>query len=816
VTLDQLLARSRDLNAELQSNFPPSVNNDISMSTGQSNTNTVPPLLHSLPRIDRNLTQVLDAGNRLWKSLGCPTEFSESDKVKAAMLFKQTDTNFTLPSKNAKLQKLIKNVDLAPLEPCRDLDQLLNNERENVILALLDNADAETDAMTLKSVTDGLLNKWEKEKKAMAAKLANFVNSDNNATKIDSQSFFNTTIMNASKNNISSTKFSSMSSLERTFGNIIRENITGDLLQNIIHQLDRLATVSRRTGLNNSSSDSQDDIIGIWHLLNQLIQKNINHEKSKQKAIHGAGIDYLENRFRRFVEKSVKSQKYSENLPTTSELVNAYTDLNLRHGKLGPDDVVYAKIYFSLRMGDVDTAIEFSSDEPTLCQALAQWRGSSLINKNHYVAKASQRVDSDLARSLVLIYKQLGRDSAYHKALLSCLGCGNAYDENSKVIDNSECWMWLKMNQIENIDSPSSSSSSRQSYSDFQTNLVTSPEGTAVIENFQDNPLIYVKLLLLSQQFSLALDVLTKYGCAVSKTHAPHIAMALNNARLLDDNKIYNYSKHLISYVSTWQSSSPETAVHYYYNLKYITDVSETSRSLFHETVCNLLSDNFSDPIFDILFSKGSGEVYKFLSSSQANQLFEQIASDAEENGKLQQACKFYEAAGMYEMTVDLLVECLANGKTNMIDFAQSFIERIGVQTLEQVVDNIEVLFLVMDISQLLEKLNQAEKMPIDQTRLSDISSYEILNAIKIIPMENSQVESCCEKFRIKSSKLRQVFPQLLVATMKMYVRLSNTAPEEKYRLSAAASALVMFSGRIKYRTSAQINAQLVHLQLSV
>ena len=291
--------------------------------------------------------------------------------------------------------------------------------------------------------------------------------------------------------------------------------------------------------------------------------------------------------------------------------------------------------------------------------------------------------------------------------------------------------MWLKMNQIENIDSPSSSSSSRQSYSDFQSNLVTSPEGTAIIENFQDNPLIYVKLLLLSQQFSLALDVLTKYGCTVSKTHAPHLAMVLNNARLLDDNKIYNYSKHLISYVSTWQSSSPETAVHYYYNLKDITDVAETSRSLFHETVSNLISDNFSEPIFDSLFSKGSGEVYKFLSSSQANHLFEQIARDAEENGKLQQACKFYEAAGMYEMTVELLVECLANGKTNMIDFAQSFIERIGVQTLEQVVDNIEVLFLVMDISQLLEKLNQAEKMPIDQTRLSDISSYDNFSIVK-------------------------------------------------------------------------------------
>ena len=51
---------------------------------------------------------------------------------------------------------------------------------------------------------------------------------------------------------------------------------------------------------------------------------------------------------------------------------------------------------------------------------------------------------------------------------------------------------------------------------------------------------------------------------------------------------------------------------------------------------------------------------------------------------------------------------------------------------------------------------------------------------------------------------------------MKLYVRLSQTSTENKRKLKEAAEALVMFSGRVTYRTSASINAKLVHLQLSV
>ena len=158
MSLDDLIVRSRDLNSDL---------NSVSVApnaASQSNTNDVAPMIHTLPRIDRDLTQVMEAGRRLWEQLGRPTEFSESDKVKAALVLNKTDTNFTLPSDNPKFQKLLKNTDLAPLEPCRDLDQLLSNERENAILALIENSEQAADSLAFETTTATILSKWNTEK----------------------------------------------------------------------------------------------------------------------------------------------------------------------------------------------------------------------------------------------------------------------------------------------------------------------------------------------------------------------------------------------------------------------------------------------------------------------------------------------------------------------------------------------------------------------------------------------------------------------------------------------------------------------------
>ena len=55
------------------------------------------------------------------------------------------------------------------------------------------------------------------------------------------------------------------------------------------------------------------------------------------------------------------------------------------------------------------------------------------------------------------------------------------------------------------------------------------------------------------------------------------------------------------------------------------------------------------------------------------------------------------------------------------------------IEDLESRVDDLKTLLLMMDISQLTEKLNQASKLPIGKTKLLDITSFEILNSVNIV-----------------------------------------------------------------------------------
>ena len=159
-TLDELLTRSRNLNTEVSQTTLESTLN----STIHSKHPKAIPSLTTLPRIDRDLSQVIQAGNKLWESLGKPNNFTDEQKAKAALVMDRKDTNFVLPSKNPNLQGLLKNKNLQPLEPCKDLEQLLNNERENMILKLIDSSEKNAETLVFNSTIESSLNMWANDK----------------------------------------------------------------------------------------------------------------------------------------------------------------------------------------------------------------------------------------------------------------------------------------------------------------------------------------------------------------------------------------------------------------------------------------------------------------------------------------------------------------------------------------------------------------------------------------------------------------------------------------------------------------------------
>ena len=120
----------------------------------------------------------------------------------------------------------------------------------------------------------------------------------------------------------------------------------------------------------------------------------------------------------------------NKSLPTTLELVRAYTSLEEKRGYIQANDVQFAHVYYCLRMGDVDAAIEVADD--VLSQAIAQWKSSANVGKvgsgytyNSFVQKSNQRVEPATERQLLIEYKKHSNSLPYYAACLAALGCAN-------------------------------------------------------------------------------------------------------------------------------------------------------------------------------------------------------------------------------------------------------------------------------------------------------------------------------------------------------------------------------------------------------
>ena len=228
-----------------------------------------------------------------------------------------------------------------------------------------------------------------------------------------------------------------MNALEKAFATILKENIQGDFLSAVLNNKEKLLVISRRL---ESSHSGDDNVMELWDVLDHLLNNTRNFDRPngqimKIKALHGAAIDYLETRFRKYVETEVKRNQqilnHHKSLPTTTELVSAYTSIVEKRSRysINPADLANAKVYFSLRMGDIDAAIEFAA-EP-LSSAIADWRGSSMLNGGSaggggvFINKTSQKLSGKYEKELSVEYRRVAKSMPYYGAVLAILGCGN-------------------------------------------------------------------------------------------------------------------------------------------------------------------------------------------------------------------------------------------------------------------------------------------------------------------------------------------------------------------------------------------------------
>ena len=111
--------------------------------SGDGNAASAPALglgpVSDLPRVQRNLAQLVEAGQQLYRKTSRQDGSGSSQEAKAALLLGARGVD--LPALGQKLNALQRgsNAEFAPLEPLRDTDiaGFLRNERENAILSVI-------------------------------------------------------------------------------------------------------------------------------------------------------------------------------------------------------------------------------------------------------------------------------------------------------------------------------------------------------------------------------------------------------------------------------------------------------------------------------------------------------------------------------------------------------------------------------------------------------------------------------------------------------------------------------------------------------
>ena len=76
--------------------------------------------------------------------------------------------------------------------------------------------------------------------------------------------------------------------------------------------------------------------------------------------------------------------------------------------------------------------------------------------------------------------------------------------------------------------------------------------------------------------------------------------------------------------------------------------------TLFHECIRRLIFEGINDQTFDLMFNRNTGEIYKLLSIAEAHTLFENVASNCKNAGRLELAVRLFEMASKFAECVDL------------------------------------------------------------------------------------------------------------------------------------------------------------------
>ncbi|VDM15646.1 unnamed protein product [Hydatigera taeniaeformis] len=293
-------------------------------------------------------------------------------------------------------------------------------------------------------------------------------------------------------------------------------------------------------------------------------------------------------------------------------------------------------------------------------------------------------------------YRRLVKTSRdpYKRLVYCLLGCCDLSDAHTDVGQSIDDFLWLRLSQISTNDGTADQQDDAETLSIGQLqNLLyeTYGKGTPVFktgvsvgETYFDawnQPLMYFKILCLSQQFEGALAFLSRIEGL--RCHAVHLALLLREMKILllptskqaplvsrvDSDpsgfRRLNFIRLLLLYTRKFESGNPTLCLNYYYFLHDLPSVSEGKEktptatlpgfgmsSLFVQCVAELVIQTGEfDLLLGRLVSDGgalrqAGAIDRFASVAPPTSLITAVAEMLEARGQMVQAVSVYLLAG--------------------------------------------------------------------------------------------------------------------------------------------------------------------------
>ncbi|CAL1263288.1 unnamed protein product [Larinioides sclopetarius] len=420
-----------------------------------------------LPRVERNLRQIVDAGQQLWSRTTQAVSKDTCD-IKASILL--GSKGYDLPKISQKIESLTTARTFEPIEPIRetDIQGFLKNERENAMLSVIEESKKATFERSDKIFWETLESEWEQEKMKILNALVGPSQELLDVTT-DSKSFLSETINLKTR--------SAMDSIEMLYA---RELSTYN--EQAVRGGSRCNLAQKFYSLFKDLDDKK--VLELWEMVETMTDIPLKADKDVLAARNSLLIQtslirqarvYLEKKYFEYIQSIVFGNLLQAELgprPGAYYAIRSFLKMKMPLQPTGLEDglidgnPVWAVIYYCLRCGKIDAAVSAAKNAGDCLRDFLPF----LVE---YEENDGSRLKPNSESFIQLQYRRAVRSSTdpFKRAVYCILGCVTA-DNNPEVMDKTDDYLWMKLCQLRPEEETGNSSQDVLTFSKLQSQLL--------------------------------------------------------------------------------------------------------------------------------------------------------------------------------------------------------------------------------------------------------------------------------------------------------------------------------------------------------